>query len=285
MDYEVLQLFLENVFIQIALALLVALLVQMIVRASISRVVQKVVKSHKYKSKLEEKKREDTLASIFHTTSGIVIWVITIIVVLSQLGVNLTALITGAGIFGVIIGFGAQNALKDYLAGVFIIAENQYRVGDIITLNVGGTEVSGVVEGLAIRITQLRDLDGNLHTIANGAASIITNRSFEFANVNIDIGVSYDTDLDKVRDVLNRVGTEQAEDEAWREKILEPIQFLRVDNFMDSSVILKSVGKVLPAMQWEAAGDFRLRVKKAFDKEGIVIPFPQVVMHQLVDKK
>lgn len=277
--------FLENTYIRVALTLLGALVVQLVVQLTINRIVSRAVHRHRYKSKIEERKRANTLSSILRTASGVIIWIIAAIIILGFLHVNVTALVTGAGLFGVIIGFGAQNTLKDYLAGIFIIVENQYRVGDIVTLTASGKEVSGVVEDLSIRITQLRDLDGNLHTVANGASTIVTNRSFGFANVNIDINVAYDTDFEKARDIINQVGLEQAASEQWRESVLEPIKFLRVDSFNEWSVTLKAVGKVTPASQWDLAGDFRLRIKKAFDQNHVQIPLRQLVVHQAPDKK
>lgn len=274
-----------SIMVHIVLTICITALLHVVLRNVLDRIVRRAVKEHKYVSRSEEKKREDTLQGILHTAISVVLWTIAIIVILAQLRVNLAALLTGAGLVGVLVGFGAQNAIKDYLAGIFIITENQYRVGDIITLYASGANVSGVVEDITIRITKLRDLDGNLHIVQNGSGGVVTNRSFEFANVNIDINVSYDTDLEKAREVINRVGVEQAADEQWQAVVLEPIQFLRVDSFNDFSVTLKSVGKVQPATQWELAGDFRLRLKHAFDKAGIVIPIPQVVVHQAPTKK
>lgn len=276
--------FLDNTYIRIALTLLAALLVQLIMHLTINRVVKQAIHRHGYKSKTEERKRAKTVSSILGTASGVLLWIVTIIVILGFVHVNLTALVTGAGLFGVIVGFGAQNTLKDYLAGIFIITENQYRVGDIVTLTAAGKEVSGVVEDLTIRITQLRDLDGNLHTVANGSAAIVTNRSFGFANVNIDIDVAYDTDFERARNVINQVGLEQSQSEQWKDSVLEPVKFLRIDSFNASSVTLKSVGKVAPASQWDLAGDFRLRIKKAFDANNIEIPFTQIVVRQTVAK-
>lgn len=265
---------------QILLTLIVTFIIQMILRESIQRIVERIVKGHKHTSRAEEKQREQTLIRVFRTASAVLLWMIAVVVMLYQLHVNVAALLTGAGVFGIIVGFGAQNAIKDYLAGLFIIMENQYRVGDIVTLYADGANISGMVDDISLRITKLRDLDGNLHIVQNGAGGVVTNRSFTFANVNVDIGVAYDSDLDKVRDVINAVGAEQATQNVWRDEVIEPIAFMRVDAFGDHAVIIKAIGKVQPAKQWEVAGDFRLRLKKAFDKADITIPLPQVVIHQ-----
>lgn len=266
--------------VQIAAVIVTATIAQLILRESLTLVVRKIVRGHKFNSPLDEEKRENTLVTIFRTALAVTIWAIATVTILWQLDVNIAALLTGAGLVGIILGFGAQSAIRDFLAGIFIITENQYRVGDIVTLRAAGTDVSGVVEDITIRITRLRDLDGNLHIVQNGAANIITNRSFGFANVNVDVGVAYEADVNKVEKIMNKVGQDMKADQAWAGVIVEPIQFLRVDGFDDSSVRIKALGKVEPAMQWDVAGEFRRRLKKAFEKNDISIPFSQVVVHQ-----
>lgn len=263
--------------LQIVITIAVAAIVQLLVRSSIDGVVRRVVRGHRYTSKTEEKKREDTLLHVFRPLSGALIWVIALIIVLSLAGVNLAALITGAGAIGLVFGIVAQSAFKDYIAGIYIILENQYRVGDVVML--AGT-TSGVVEDISIRVTKLRDLDGNLHYVRNGDTGVITNMTTEYSNVNVNIGIGYDDDIDLAEKLINEVGAAMAKEEKWRPIIIEPIQFLRVDDFAESSVTLKVLGKVLPIHQWEVAGDFRRRIKKEFDKHGIDIPVPQRVVHQ-----
>lgn len=265
-------------FTQIALILLVAVLLQIFIRHFIERIVHKIVRGHKYASPIDAEKRDHTLTTIFRTASAVVIWTTVIVLVLLQLNVNLAALMTGAGILGIIVGLGAQSAIRNFVAGLFIIAENQYRVGDIVTLTVAGKDISGVVEDITVRITRLRDLDGNLYTVQNGEVTIVSNSSFGYANVNIDVSVAYTTDVDKVEEVMNRIGKAMSEDSKWAPHIFEPIQFFRVDGFEDAGVRVKALGKVEPAMQWELAGEYRRRLKKAFEKAGIEIPHP----HQVV---
>lgn len=266
---------------QIILTIIGVILAQFIFRQLLERVVRRVIQSHKYTDKSEEQRREDTLIRIFRTLSAAVLWLVTVIVILGQLQVNISALLTGAGLVGIIIGLGAQNIIKDYLAGILIIVENQYRVGDIVTIatSVGGN-VTGVVEDVSIRATRLRDLDGKLHIVSNGSAGVISNLTYVFSQVNVDVGVSYESDIDKVEEIINRVGQDMLNDQQWAENIIEPIQFLRVDSFGASSIVVKSIGKVKPATQWETAGEFRRRIKRAFDKHNIEIPFPQVVLNQ-----
>lgn len=273
--------FLSNRLVQALITIIVALVAQLLVRAPIERIVRRAIRSHRYSSKEEERKREDTLITVFHTATMVIIWVITVIVILFQLKVNVAGLLTGAGVIGVFVSLGAQSTIRDFLAGIFIILENQYRVGDVVNLSAGVPGgVSGVVEDLTVRITKLRDMDGNLHIVSNGAAGVITNMTFQFANVNIDIPVSYSSHIDAVKKIINDVGIELAGDKELGQDIVEAVQFLRVDQFGDSVIVVKAFGKVKAGAQWDVAGEFRRRLKEAFDKKGIDLPYPQIVVHQ-----
>jgi moderate conductance mechanosensitive channel len=275
---------LQYEWVQILLTIVIAMLVLMVVRASVDGVVRRVVARHRYASKEDEEKREDTLITIFHTIVAALVWTVAFFIVLGQLHINIAALLTGAGVVSVVVGFGAQNSIKDFLAGIYIIAENQYRVGDIVSVYAAGKDVAGVVEDISIRITRLRDLDGNLHTIPNGGIIVVTNLSFDFANVNVNVRVGYDADIDKVEKVMNKVGADMAKDKVWADAIVEPIQFLRVDAFGESAIDVKALGKVEPAMQWDVAGEFRRRIKVAFTENGIEVPYPQIVVRNAKSK-
>jgi len=264
--------------VQIVLIIVIAVIAQIVTRVIIGHSVKRALRRHSPITELEGRKRSDTLIGAFRTLSGTIIWVSAVIAALTLLAVNLTPYLTSAGLLGIIIGFGAQNTIKDFLAGIFIITENQYRVGDIVRLNAGGQDVAGVVEDLTIRITRLRDLDGNLHVVKNGSAEIATNFSFRYANVNVNLDVSYDADIDLVEKVINQVGQTMLEDDALKVHIYEPIQFLRVDSFESSSVRVKALGKVEPAKQWDISGEFLRRIKVAFKHNNIEIPFNQLVV-------
>ncbi|HKR81649.1 MAG TPA: mechanosensitive ion channel family protein [Candidatus Saccharimonadales bacterium] len=277
MDIDVLW---ANQAFRILFTVLCLLLIQSVSRHFLAQIVRRVVRSHKYATKREERQREDTLVTIFRTASAVVLWIVGIILVLTELHVRIAALLTSAGVVSVLVGFGAQNAIKDLLAGMFIIMENQFRVGDVITVSGAGGTVSGAVESVTIRITRLRDLDGALHIIRNGDISIATNLSFGFSNVDVDLRVGYDANIDKVTTIVNRVGDEMAAEPEWQERIIEPIQFLRVDSFGQSSVHIKALGKVRPGDQWDVAGEFRKRIISSFKTAGIEIPLPQRVIHK-----
>lgn len=243
----------------------------------VGRLVRRAIKSHHYQSHTEERQREDTLTSVINTTIRVGLYVLAGLMLLGEAGVNIAPLLAGAGVVGVALGFGAQSVVKDFLSGAFIIIENQYRVGDVVSIN--GT-VSGMVEKISLRETVLRDLDGMVHHIPNGYVEYATNMTMEYANVNLDIGVGYDTDLDKLELLINEVGSELAKDDTWRTRIFDAPSMLRVDNFGDSAIVVKITGKTAPMKQWEVTGELRKRLKKAFDKAGIEIPFPQRTLHE-----
>lgn len=265
-----------SIALQLVLTISGLVAVQFLQRRFTGRIVRRIVRSHHYLNKHEEKQREDTLVAIFNTAGAVFIWVIGIVLILSVLRVNVAALLTGAGLIGIVVAVGAQSTVKDYLAGIFIILENQYRVGDVITI---GT-ISGVVESVTIRITKLRDMDGTLHFVPNGQITIVSNQTFGYANVNLDINVSYDSDVKKVQEVINEVGAALARDDEWKASILEPIQFLRVNNFSESGVTLKALGKVMPGSQWDVAGEFRKRLKAAFEDHRIIMLQAQRIIQQ-----
>ncbi|USN96483.1 MAG: mechanosensitive ion channel family protein [Candidatus Nomurabacteria bacterium] len=265
----------------ILFAVVALLIIRFTINHFIGRIVERIVLGHRYKTKREEKLRERTLTDMFKTGTAVVTWVVIAVVVLQEFGVNLAALATGAGLIGVVIGFGAQSMFKDFLGGTFIITENQYRIGDVVT--VGGH--SGIVEQITIRMTKLRDLDGSVYFIPNGEITSVRNMTMEYSGVVIEVGVSYDTEVSEAEEIINEVGKELAEDPEWKSRIIEPITFLRLDSFGDSSVNLKAVGKTVPLEQWNIAGEYRKRLKKAFEKKGIEIPFPQRVIHERKSSK
>lgn len=238
-------------------------------------------KTKKVKRSEERLKRNETITEIAKTAVDIVIWIAAAVNFLTSIGVNVASLMTGAGLIGVVIGLGAQTTTRDILAGFFIVGENQYRVGDTIEMMIAGRLITGKVENITLRITQVRDIDGKVHTIRNGASEAVTNMSFKYANVNLEFGVSYDTDIDKLEEVINNVGEKMLEDEELKKEIIEPIKFMRVNRFLDSSMQIKCLGKVKAGRQWHIAGIFRREIKKAFDEHDIILPYPQMVIHDI----
>lgn len=218
----------------------------------------------------EIQKRANTLSSVLITAGQVFIIVIAAFIILSELGINIAPIMAGAGVVGIAIGFGAQSLVKDIIAGVFIIMENQYRVGDVVRI----ADISGLVEQINLRRTMLRDLDGIVHLVPNGEIRVASNFTKEWSRVNLNISVSYGTDLDHAIAVINRVCQEMAQEPEWAPLIIKTPQVLRVDNLGDSGIELKILGDTKPIRQWDVMGEIRKRVKKAFDEEGIEIPWP-----------
>ncbi|MEP7127226.1 MAG: mechanosensitive ion channel family protein [Chitinophagales bacterium] len=242
----------------------------------IVRAVRIAVVSDKFLTKEAERKREDTLIRIFATAFEILVLTIGILMILQEVGLMIGPILAGAGIIGLAFGFGGQYLIRDLISGLFIILENQYRIGDVVSLN----DTGGLVEDITLRMTTLRDLDGTVHHIPHGEIKKVSNLSKYFARVNLNIGVAYNANLEHVIEIVNRTGVQLAEDPNWKEFIIKTPQFLRVDDFGDSAIVIKILGETKPLKQWDVTGEFRKRIKTAFDNEGIEIPFPQMVIHQ-----
>lgn len=262
--------------VKIVAIILVAYLIRHSIDIFIEKLIRKIVISGHFASKESEKQREDTLIRIFSTSVAILIWTLALLMVLQEIGFATAPLLAAAGIAGLAFGFGGQYLIRDLIGGLFIIMENQYRIGDVVCFD--GT--CGLVEDISLRMTTLRDLDGIVHHVPHGEIKKVSNLSKHFARVNLNIGISYNSDLEQVISVINKVGEDLANDSAWKEFILKPPQFLRVDDFGDSAIIIKILGETKPLKQWDVTGELRKRIKIAFDKGGIEIPFPQRVIHE-----
>jgi small conductance mechanosensitive channel len=219
---------------------------------------------------IEVEQRIDTLTSVIYRTAWIVAVVAGMITILPEFGINASALLAGAGLIGLAVGFGAQSLVKDVIAGLFILIENQYGRGDVVTI----AGVGGTVEDVNLRRTLIRDLDGTQHSVPNGEIVVASNKTQIFSRMNEVVGVSYGDNLEQVFAVINKVGEEMASDAAWSEDIISVPKVLGIDGFGDSSVDIRVLADTQPGRQWDVTREFRLRIKLAFDKEGIEIPFP-----------
>jgi small-conductance mechanosensitive channel len=246
-----------------------------LLQRSIEKIIRILVVPDRFTTKEAEVKRENTLIRIFGWISKISIIILVIMMSLQEFGIPIGPIIAGAGIIGLAVGFGGQYLIKDLISGFFIILENQYRIGDLIKIN----DVDGTVEDISLRMTKLRDMNGTVHHIPHGEITIVSNFSKDYAKINLDIGISYDAPLEKAIEVIDQIGEEMANEEYWKNKIVTKPQFLRVNDLADSAVILKITGETMPLSQYEVAGELRKRVKLAFDKNNIEIPFPQMVIH------
>jgi moderate conductance mechanosensitive channel len=220
-------------------------------------------------------RRVQTLSGAFSTITGIVILIVASFMILGEMGVDVTPLLATAGVAGIAIGLGAQSLIRDMIAGLFILMEDQYNKGDVV--KVAG--IAGLVEDVTLKRTVLRDLDGIVHSIPNGEIKMASNYTKEYSRMNLDVPVAYGENLDRVIEVINRVGQEIAKDPSWGPKIRSAPQSLGVNKFGDSGVEIKVLGDTKPMMQWEVTREFRLRIKKAFDQEHIEIPYPHLKLY------
>ncbi len=223
----------------------------------------------------ERRKRTDTLSGLLRMASTSVVMSVAVLIAIRELGFDIMPILTGAGIVGLAVGFGAQNLVRDLITGFFLILENQVRVGDVAIINGKG----GFVEEIRLRTIVLRGLDGTVHVIPNGAITELSNMTKEFSYYVIDVGVAYKESVDRVMDVLKEIGEELQSDPAFADKILGPLEILGVDDFADSAVIIKVRIKTTPIQQWTVGRELRRRIKNTFDAQGIEIPFPHLSLY------
>jgi small-conductance mechanosensitive channel len=262
--------------LNILVIIIVGIVLWFIVKQALPRLVRRAMaRPKKGESQLGMRKRTDTLQRVFIGLARVIIIVLVIFMILSELNVAIGPVLAGFGIAGVALGFGAQWLIKDLIAGVFVLMENQYRVGDVVKI----ADVTGLVEDINMRKTVLRDLDGIVHHVPNGEIRVASNYSRHFARVNLNISVAYDTDLDYAIKVINRICKELTEEENWKKRFKSVPQVLRVDNLGDSGIDIKILGDVEPLEQWSIMGELRLRIKKVFDDEGIEIPWPHTKVY------
>lgn len=212
----------------------------------------------------------ETLVRVMRYTLSIGIFLAVLMMILNELGISIAPILGAAGVVGVAVGFGAQSLIKDYFNGFFLLFENQVRVGDVVEI----AGKSGLVEEVSLRRTRLRGYDGNVHYIANGLITTVTNMSTGFAFALMDIGIAYKENIDRALGVLRDVGRELRADPEHAKRILDDLEVAGVENLADSAVMLRCRMKVLPLEQWTVRREILKRIKTRFDREGIEIPFP-----------
>lgn len=240
----------------------------------IAKIVRVAVTSDRHQTIEAEQKREETLIKIITWSLRIFLVLIVVMFILKEMGLSVGPLLAGAGILGLAVGFGGQYLIRDFFTGFFMVLENQYRIGDSVSLD----QTSGVVEDISLRMTKLRDLDGTVHYVPHGDIKRVANMSMDFARINLNVRVSYQTPLEKAIDVINRTGLDLAADEEWKAFIIKPPAFLRVDDFLESGISLKILGETVPQKQWSLTGELRKRMIIAFEREGIEMPSLQRLM-------
>jgi moderate conductance mechanosensitive channel len=255
----------------------IAILAYVVVRiiAATARRLEEELARQEAPDMVERLKRARTLSRLVQNALTATIVVIAALMMLHELRVDITPILTSAGILGLAVGFGAQTLVKDLIAGFFLTFENQVRVGDVATINGTG----GLVEAINLRTIVLRDVTGAVHVFPNGSIERLSNLTKDFSYYVIDVGVAYNDDPDEIADVLRLIGRELQGDPQFGPSILEPLEVMGVDAFGESAVTLKIRIKTLPQKQWEVGREMRRRIKKAFAAKGIEIPFRHVAVY------
>lgn len=269
----------------VVLLLALAFALRWLVHRAITKLINRIVRGQapaflgnvKAASKLAElrpganerrEQRAETMGSLLKSlASGVILGVATLMA-LELMGLPIGPLLASAGVLGLAIGFGAQALIKDFLAGVFMIAEDQYGVGDVVDL---GSAV-GTVESVGLRVTRLRDIGGTVWYVRNGEIVRVGNQSQHWARSVMDVTVAYDADLDAVQGVLRQVATQVGDDETLGDTLIETPEVWGVERYDKDGVVLRLVLKTVPTQQWVAARAIRARIRTAFDAAGLDAP-------------
>jgi small conductance mechanosensitive channel len=217
-------------------------------------------------------RRAETIALVLRSLSKTAIWVIAALMIMSELNLNLGPLLAGAGIVGVAVGFGSQALVKDFLSGMFMLIEDQFGVGDVIDAG----EASGVVEGISLRTTRLRDVEGVVWHIPNGEIRRVGNQSQDWSRALLDVQVAHGTDLDRAQAVIKRVADELWNESEWSTVILAEPEVWGVEQLAAAGITIRLVVKTKPADQWKVQRTLRRRINDAFTAAGIQVPGVQL---------
>jgi small conductance mechanosensitive channel len=217
----------------------------------------------------EMKKRADTIIAVVDRTAGIGVVLIGAITIMREVGVDITAIVTGLGITGLALALGAQALVRDAINGIFLLAEDQYRRGDVIRI----ADVTGRVEDISLRRTIIRDEDGVVHSVPNGSIGVVSNYTRDYAQVNVPVRVSYGEDLERVRAVAEAVGRALASDAKFGGMLLQAPALGAVESVGEEGVRITVTARTRPSARWEVAAELRRRLAEAFLREGIRVPF------------
>jgi moderate conductance mechanosensitive channel len=274
--------FLRNypTMIDIIVVIVFSWLISRFAHRVLSKLLKHIVRSEVYPTRNDRDKRVRTLSGLGSALIRFIVWITAGIAIINIIGINTAPFLASAGVLGIALGFGAQKLINDLVSGIFIIFENQYRVGDFVELE----GVSGTVEDITVRTTVLRDLNGAVHHVPNGAITISTNRSMGFGQINLDIAVNPKTNLKKLEKIINHVGRQVAENPDLSDAIIEPPAFVRISDFTGYNVTVKVMGKTTGGKQLEIKSVFFSELKKALDKEQIQLATMPILPQQMTKK-
>ncbi len=236
--------------------------------------INRATKSPKYDT-VEASKRINTLSGILKGMGKIIIWSVFLMMILKKLGIDIGPILAGAGILGLAIGFGAQELVRDFISGFFILFENQVRTGDYAIIN----NVTGLIEKIELRTMTLRDFSGVVHVFQNGKINSLANMTKEWSAIILEIGVAYKENVDNVMNIMQEVGDEMYNDPEYKGIFLEKLHIYGLDKFADSALVIRARLKTIPGEQWDMGREYRRRLKKVFDEKGIEIPFPHTTIY------
>ncbi len=272
-NWEHIRVLLETRGLRILIIVVVSVVGYRLIRGIIYR-FRKSVEDDDPSMRSESEKRAETIGRVSRQMALAVIGITAGLGILRELGFDIAPLLAGAGIAGLAVGFGAQNLVRDLITGFFIIFENQIRVGDVV--EVAGK--MGKVEQVNLRTTVLRDGEGRVHVVPNGQITTVTNMTREWSRVLLDINITYKEDLNRVIQVLQKVGEDLSNDKDWEGLVLEPMAILGINSLGQNSVEVRVALKVAPGAQFDVAPELRRRIKDAFDGAGIQIPTPSTTL-------
>lgn len=264
--------------IKIILVVIITLILIKVIKVASNRLSSIFLKK---RTDEESEKRAKTLASVIQNFLIILAIVVAAITIIGQLGIEIAPLLATAGIAGVAIGFAGQSLIKDIINGFFLLLWDQVRVGDYVQLS----DKRGLVEMINLKMTIIRDFNGNVHYIPNGSIDVVTNMTKDYSRYLFEIGVAYREDVDEVIEVIKEVDDELRKDPDFRDDILEPIDIFGLDEFADSALIIKARTTTKPLKQWRIKREFNKRLKKKFDQMDIEIPFPHRTLYIGQDKE
>ena len=264
--------------IKILLVVVITLIMIKVIKVASNRLSSIFLKK---RTDEESEKRAKTLASVIQNFLIILAIVVAAITIIGQLGIEIAPLLATAGIAGVAIGFAGQSLIKDIINGFFLLLWDQIRVGDYVQLS----DKRGLVEMINLKMTIIRDFNGNVHYIPNGSIDVVTNMTKDYSRYLFEIGVAYREDVDEVIEVIKEVDGELRKDPDFRDDILEPIEIFGLDEFADSALIIKARTTTKPLKQWRIKREFNKRLKKKFDQMDIEIPFPHRTLYIGQDKE
>jgi moderate conductance mechanosensitive channel len=260
----------SNIFLIIIFAWLIHRLLYRLIHAAHIKLMNR-------QETADDQRRMETLERVTQYIATVVLLAITIMLVLSEFGISIAPILATAGVAGLAVGFGAQSLVKDYFTGFVMLIENQIRVGDVIEV----ASKSGVVEELTLRYVRLRDYEGSVHFVPNGAIDTVTNRSRVFAYAVMDISVAYKEELENIYGLMREVAQKMRQTSGFSEKILEDLEIAGVEQWADSAIIIRCRLKTVALEQFAVRREFLQQLKMSFDLHGVEIPYPHRTVYTL----